>query len=185
MLRPYLFVTGFIEVGGYDALWEKFPSAIGKPIGFNASIHNMSNTSSPYESCYKITPYWANMLRPADDPNYPWVGVWTTLPIMGVWYWCTDQVSVHGWSIQASSSKDLYFWLTLYGSYGTWSTGVLANKRGCWLFVLMKEICIGLQCAICHQTNLSHHHHHSYHHRDRHDHHQSSPSIFILIITIR
>ena len=60
------------------------------------SAYNMTTPSptngSDLEACFKVTPYWANMFRPLDDPGYPWLGLWTTLPIMGVWYWCTDQV---------------------------------------------------------------------------------------------
>ena len=61
------------------------------------NVTNYMTTPSPtngsdLEACFKVTPYWANMFRPLDDPGYPWLGLWTTLPIMGVWYWCTDQV---------------------------------------------------------------------------------------------
>ena len=43
-------------------------------------------------SCYGLTPYWANMFRPFDDPDFPWFGLWFALPIIQIWYWCTDQV---------------------------------------------------------------------------------------------
>ena len=43
-------------------------------------------------SCYKLTPYWGNLWRPLDDPDYPWLGLWTSLFITSVWYFCTDQV---------------------------------------------------------------------------------------------
>ncbi len=32
-----------------------------------------------------------NMFRPLSDPNYPWLGILFASPIVGVWYWCTDQ----------------------------------------------------------------------------------------------
>ncbi|WP_205702901.1 sodium:solute symporter family transporter [Botryobacter ruber] len=37
--------------------------------------------------------YW-NLLRPADDPSYPWMAILLGYPIMGVWFWCTDQSMV-------------------------------------------------------------------------------------------
>ena len=37
--------------------------------------------------------YW-NLLRPVDDPNYPWIAIVLGYPIMGVWFWCTDQSMV-------------------------------------------------------------------------------------------
>jgi len=32
-----------------------------------------------------------NMFRPLSDPNFPWLGILLASPIVGVWYWCTDQ----------------------------------------------------------------------------------------------
>ena len=100
-----------MKVGGYNGLWEKFGSAQGSPYlptvvptKMAVNMTNMTNmmlanmttamptTGPDLSGCFKLTPYWANMFRPIDDPDYPWLGLWTTLPIMGVWYWCTDQV---------------------------------------------------------------------------------------------
>ena len=35
-----------------------------------------------------------DMIRPADDPHMPWIGLLLGVPILGIWYWCTDQVIV-------------------------------------------------------------------------------------------
>lgn len=35
-----------------------------------------------------------SMWKPADDPNFPWTGIVFGAPILGVWYWCTDQYIV-------------------------------------------------------------------------------------------
>jgi SSS family solute:Na+ symporter len=35
-----------------------------------------------------------NMFLPADDPNFPWTGMVFAPPIIGLWYWCTDQYIV-------------------------------------------------------------------------------------------
>jgi SSS family solute:Na+ symporter len=32
-----------------------------------------------------------NMFLPLDDPEFPWLGILFASPIVGVWYWCTDQ----------------------------------------------------------------------------------------------
>ena len=37
--------------------------------------------------------YW-NLFLPASDPNYPWLAIVLGYPIMGVWFWCTDQSMV-------------------------------------------------------------------------------------------
>ncbi|MCY1722031.1 sodium:solute symporter [Prolixibacteraceae bacterium Z1-6] len=37
--------------------------------------------------------YW-NLLRPMNDASYPWLAIVLGYPIMGVWFWCTDQSMV-------------------------------------------------------------------------------------------
>ena len=91
---------GFVKVGGYNGLWERYGESMGKPyyapVTYSNATNNATNTSSTngtdLSSCFALTPYWDHMFRPIDDPDYPWLGLWTTLPIMGIWYWCTDQV---------------------------------------------------------------------------------------------
>ncbi|MCE5251076.1 sodium:solute symporter [bacterium] len=35
-----------------------------------------------------------NMFLPASDPEFPWTGMVFAPPIIGIWYWCTDQYIV-------------------------------------------------------------------------------------------
>ena len=35
-----------------------------------------------------------HMFRPATDSEFPWTGIVFGAPILGIWYWCTDQVIV-------------------------------------------------------------------------------------------
>ena len=35
-----------------------------------------------------------SMWKPVSDPNFPWTGIIFGIPILGVWYWCTDQFIV-------------------------------------------------------------------------------------------
>ncbi len=44
-----------------------------------------------------------NLWRPMDDTEYPWIGMLFGAPILGVWYWCTDQYIVQ----RALSAKDV------------------------------------------------------------------------------
>ncbi|MCB0357071.1 MAG: sodium/solute symporter, partial [Bdellovibrionales bacterium] len=34
------------------------------------------------------------MIKPASDPEMPWTGLLMGVPVLGIWYWCTDQVIV-------------------------------------------------------------------------------------------
>ena len=46
--------------------------------------------------------YW-KMFQPLSDPNFPWLAILIGYPIMGVWFWCTDQSMVQA----VLGSKDL------------------------------------------------------------------------------
>ena len=35
-----------------------------------------------------------HMIKPMSDPEFPWTGIFFGAPILGIWYWCTDQVIV-------------------------------------------------------------------------------------------
>src|SRR5213083_3022752 len=35
-----------------------------------------------------------HMIKPLGDPDFPWTGIFFGAPILGIWYWCTDQVIV-------------------------------------------------------------------------------------------
>jgi SSS family solute:Na+ symporter len=41
--------------------------------------------------------------RPLSDPEFPWLGVMIASPIIGIWYWCTDQYIVQ----RTLAAKDL------------------------------------------------------------------------------
>lgn len=46
-----------------------------------------------------------HMIRPIDDPVYPWLGTTLGALILGIWYWCTDQVIVQK-TLSARSVSD-------------------------------------------------------------------------------
>ena len=59
-----LTTLGLNEVGGFSALQAKVPA------GF------------------------FSMFKPMSDPDFPWTGIVFGAPILGIWYWCTDQYIV-------------------------------------------------------------------------------------------
>ena len=44
-----------------------------------------------------------NLWKPMTDPDFPWTGIIFGAPILGVWYWCTDQFIVQ----RVLSGKDI------------------------------------------------------------------------------
>jgi solute:Na+ symporter, SSS family len=43
-----------------------------------------------------------HMIKPITDAEFPWTGIFFGAPILGIWYWCTDQVIVQ----RVLSAKD-------------------------------------------------------------------------------
>jgi SSS family solute:Na+ symporter len=41
-----------------------------------------------------VEPGFLSLWKPMTDPNFPWTGIVFGAPILGVWYWCTDQFIV-------------------------------------------------------------------------------------------
>jgi len=46
--------------------------------------------------------HYFSMIKPMDHPEFPWTGIFLGAPILGIWYWCTDQVIVQ----RVLSAKD-------------------------------------------------------------------------------
>ena len=49
-----------------------------------------------------LPPEYFHMMKPANHPEFPWTGIFFGAPILGIWYWCTDQVIVQ----RVLSAKD-------------------------------------------------------------------------------
>ena len=64
VVSAVLTVAGLVKVGGVEGLAAAVPAD-----------------------------YW-NLFRPNDDPEFPWLPILLGYPVMGVWFWCTDQSMV-------------------------------------------------------------------------------------------
>ena len=56
-----------------------------------------------------------NLFRPLSDPDFPWLGMVLAPPIVGIWYWCTDQVIVQ--RTLAARNETQARRGTIFGSY--------------------------------------------------------------------
>jgi SSS family solute:Na+ symporter len=50
-----------------------------------------------------VPPDFFHMMKPPGDRDFPWTGIFFGAPILGIWYWCTDQVIVQ----RVLSAKDI------------------------------------------------------------------------------
>jgi SSS family solute:Na+ symporter len=51
----------------------------------------------------QVPPDFFHMMKPVSDREFPWTGIFFGAPILGIWYWCTDQVIVQ----RVLSAKDI------------------------------------------------------------------------------
>ncbi|MFK7924877.1 MAG: sodium:solute symporter [Bacteroidia bacterium] len=82
--------TALVTILGFDAIggWEGLQISLN-----NAAIKDPSIDPGRF----------FNLWRPGDDTDYPWTGMLFGAPILGVWYWCTDQFIVQ----RVLSAKDV------------------------------------------------------------------------------
>ena len=104
VVSAVLTIVGLHEVGGIGALASKVPAD-----------------------------YWV-LFRPNDDPDFPWLPIVLGYPVMGVWFWCTDQSMVQP-VLAARSLKE--------GQIGTNFTGWL-KILDVFLYILPGIICFAL-----------------------------------------
>ncbi len=76
LLGGMLLVTfyGFQAIGGWDGM--------RMAVDQTAAASGLDSTD------------FFNLWRPGDDSSYPWTGMLFGAPILGIWYWCTDQFIV-------------------------------------------------------------------------------------------
>lgn len=51
----------------------------------------------------KVPAEFFHMMKPSTDKDFPWTGIFFGAPLLGIWYWCTDQVIVQ----RVLSAKDI------------------------------------------------------------------------------
>jgi len=99
-------VTGFglMEIGG----WHELRQAIG---------------SESFD-----------MWKPLNDPEFPWLGMVLTPPIVGIWYWCTDQYIVQ--RVLAAENETVARRGAIWGAY--------LKLTAIFLFIVPGMIALGL-----------------------------------------
>jgi SSS family solute:Na+ symporter len=92
MVQAFILLIGTIAVTAFGLY------ALG---GWNHMI-DVITTASAQEG-NPSTEQFFNLWRPMADTEYPWTGMLFGAPILGVWYWCTDQYIVQ----RTLSAKDV------------------------------------------------------------------------------
>jgi SSS family solute:Na+ symporter len=62
-----------------------------------------------------VEPGFLSLWRPMNHPDFPWTGILLGAPILGVWYWCTDQFIVQ--RVLSAKNEDHARRGTLFGGF--------------------------------------------------------------------
>jgi solute:Na+ symporter, SSS family len=91
LIAAFFTIAGGLKAIAYTNVFQMLLLIVVSLVLTVVAVHKAGGLLSIYEQ----TPgnYW-NLLRPMDDPNYPWLAIVLGYPIMGVWFWCTDQSMV-------------------------------------------------------------------------------------------
>ncbi|KAM4052049.1 sodium/glucose cotransporter 1 [Anomaloglossus baeobatrachus] len=76
----------FSKVGGYESFMDKYMKAIPTEVYDNGTLIN--------PACYTPRADSFHLFRDPINGDMPWPGLIFGLPILALWYWCTDQVIV-------------------------------------------------------------------------------------------
>jgi len=91
-----LLTSVYTAIGGLAAvLYTEVLQSIFLIVGSVALMYFGMKEVGGWEGLQKeLPPSHFNLLKPIDHADFPWVGVLFGMPILGIWYWCTDQVMV-------------------------------------------------------------------------------------------
>ncbi len=91
IVAAFFTIAGGLKAIAYTNVFQMLLLIIVSLILTVVGVHKAGGLMAIYEN----TPgsYW-NLFLPMDDPNYPWIAIILGYPVMGVWFWCTDQSMV-------------------------------------------------------------------------------------------
>ena len=93
MLQMFVLVAGSISITFFGL------QALGGWGGMTDTIQQAALASGGELTYTNFFSLW----RPGDDTDFPWTGIIFGAPILGIWYWCTDQFIVQ----RVLSAKDI------------------------------------------------------------------------------
>jgi SSS family solute:Na+ symporter len=91
-----VFGSALVAFFGLQALggWDAFRAIVSNPNGYSEMFNlwkpivpaGMEGTWAPVKEAGRMAWYF--------NDNYPWIGMLICAPVIGLWYWCTDQYIV-------------------------------------------------------------------------------------------
>jgi SSS family solute:Na+ symporter len=91
LISAFFTIAGGLKAIAYTNVFQMILLILVSLVLTVAGVHRAGGIMA----VYRQTPseYW-NLFLPMDNPNYPWLAIILGYPVMGVWFWCTDQSMV-------------------------------------------------------------------------------------------
>lgn len=86
-------IFGGLRAVVYTEVAQTFVLLLGSGLITWAGLSALGGWGQLVESARPHAEQFA-LWRPNTDPNFPWLGVMIASPVIGIWYWCTDQYIV-------------------------------------------------------------------------------------------
>ena len=93
-------ITGVYTIFGglravlYTDLLQMFVLIGGSVAVTLLGLNALGGWGAMTETVETLKPGFLSLWKPMSDPEFPWTGILFGAPILGVWYWCTDQFIV-------------------------------------------------------------------------------------------
>lgn len=90
-------ITGFYTIVGglravvYTSVFQTFFLIIGAIL---LTIFGLNEVGGIYVVQENLPAAHFLLFKPLSDPDFPWLGIMLATPILGIWYWCTEQYVV-------------------------------------------------------------------------------------------
>ncbi|MGD9556025.1 MAG: sodium:solute symporter [Mangrovibacterium sp.] len=91
MIAAFFTIAGGLKAIAYTNVFQMGLLIV---VSLVLTVVGLAKAGGPL-AVYENTPpgYW-NLFLANSDPNYPWLAIVLGYPVMGVWFWCTDQSMV-------------------------------------------------------------------------------------------
>ncbi len=91
IISAFFTVSGGLKAVAYTNVFQMVLLIIVSLILTVKGISAAGGIKSIYQNTH---PHYWNLFLPLSDKNYPWLAIILGYPVMGIWFWCTDQSMV-------------------------------------------------------------------------------------------
>lgn len=105
-------ILGGLRAVVYTDVVQMVVLIVGSAVVTCIGLYKLGGWDRLYEICGSER---FNLWKPHNDPQFPWTGMLFGAPIVGLWYWCTDQCIVQ--RVLAARNETQARRGTIFGSY--------------------------------------------------------------------